>query len=288
MSAATPLIEKPAFKAIDYRCDAGPDDAPYTEVHRLFSIAYVRRGSFGYRYRGDTHELVAGSVLVGHAGDEFVCTHEHHSGGDECLAFQCPAETVEALGNSRAVRARLFRKGAIPPLPPLIVLGELAQAAAEGSSDVALDEAGLLFVHRFAEIAGDRAPESTAVHARDRRRAVEAALRIEAGAHEPIDLDRAANDAGLSAFHFLRVFSSVLGVTPHQYLIRSRLRRAARLLADEARPISDIAFDVGFGDLSNFVRSFHRAAGVSPKAFRKAARGDRKILQDRLAAFAVR
>ena len=287
MSAATPLIEKPAFKAIDYRCDAGPDDAPYTEVHRLFSIAYVRRGSFGYRYRGDTHELVAGSVLVGHAGDEFVCTHEHHSGGDECLAFQCPAETVEALGNSRAVRARLFRKGAIPPLPPLIVLGELAQAAAEGRSDIALDEAGLLFVHRFAEIAGDRAPESTAVHARDRRRAVEAALRIEAGAHEPIDLDRAANDAGLSAFHFLRVFSSVLGVTPHQYLIRSRLRRAARLLADEARPISDIAFDVGFGDLSNFVRTFRRAAGVSPRRFRQAARGDRKIFQDRLAAGAV-
>jgi len=44
-----------------------------------------------------------------------------------------------------------------------------------------------------------------------------------------------------------------------------------------------IAFAVGFGDLSNFVRTFHRAAGVSPRAFRRAARGDRKILQDRIA-----
>ena len=58
----------------------------------------------------------------------------------------------------------------------------------------------------------------------------------------------------------------MLGVTPHQYLVRSRLRRAARLLADGARSISDVAFDVGFGDLSNFVRTFHRAAGVSPRA----------------------
>ena len=48
-------------------------------------------------------------------------------------------------------------------------------------------------------------------------------------------------------------------------------------------PITDVAFDVGFGDLSNFVRTFHRAAGVSPRAFRKASRGDRKILQERLA-----
>jgi AraC family transcriptional regulator len=282
MSAATILIDKPAFTAIDYRCDAGPHDAPYTEVHRRFSIAYVRRGSFGYRYRGETHELVAGSLLVGHVGDEFVCTHEHHCGGDECLAFQCSDEVAEALG-SRNERAKLWRKGGIPPLPSLVVLGELAQAAAEGRSDVALDEAGLLFVHRFAEIVGDRKSDHATVRPRDRRRAVEAALRIDASLHESIDLDSAANDAGLSPFHFLRVFSSALGVTPHQYLIRSRLRRAARLLADEARSISDIAFDVGFGDLSNFVRTFRRAAGVSPRRFRQAARGDRKILQDRLA-----
>jgi AraC-like DNA-binding protein len=81
----------------------------------------------------------------------------------------------------------------------------------------------------------------------------------------------------------LRLFSSVLGVTPHQYLVRSRLRHAARLLADDERSVTDIAYDVGFGDLSNFVRTFHRAAGVSPRRFREASRGMRKIFQDRLA-----
>ena len=66
----------------------------------------------------------------------------------------------------------------------------------------------------------------------------------------------------ISPFHFLRLFTDVLGVTPHQYLVRSRLRHAARLLADDDSPITEIAYDVGFGDLSNFVRTFHRAAGV--------------------------
>ena len=100
---------------------------------------------------------------------------------------------------------------------------------------------------------------------------------LDAHAADDIDLAEAAAQAGLSSFHFLRVFRAVLGVTPHQYLIRARLRRAARLLADPARSITDIALDVGFADLSNFVRTFHRAAGVSPGAFRDTARSSKRV-----------
>jgi AraC family transcriptional regulator len=166
----------------------------------------------------------------------------------------------------------------------LMVLGELAQAAAEGRSDIGLDEVAMLFAARFVETVTGRKRRVPAQRPADRRRAVEAALWIEAHAHEPIGLESAANEVRLSAFHFLRLFRDVLGVTPHQYLVRSRLRRAARLLTDDDRSITDVAFDVGFGDLSNFVRTFHRAAGVSPRGFRRAAGGDRKIFQDRLEA----
>ena len=107
---------------------------------------------------------------------------------------------------------------------------------------------------------------------------------IEAHSHQNIGLEQAAAQAGISPFHFLRLFSSVLGVTPHQYLVRSRLRHAARLLTDDEISVTDVAYDVGFGDLSNFVRTFHRAAGVSPRRFRAASRGDRKIFQERLAS----
>ena len=100
---------------------------------------------------------------------------------------------------------------------------------------------------------------------------------------EEIDLEQAAAQADISPFHFLRLFSNVLGVTPHQYLVRSRLRHAARLLADDDRSVTDVAYDVGFGDLSNFVRTFHRAAGVSPRAVPRGLAGQRKIFQERLA-----
>ncbi len=135
------------------------------------------------------------------------------------------------------------------------------------------DELGLLLAARFVEILCGPQRGPAEARAYDRRRAVEAALWIDANAHEPIDLESAARECGLSPFHFLRLFARVLGVTPHQYLVRSRLRRAARLLAEDPRPITEVAFDVGFGDLSNFVRTFHRATAMSPRSFRKAAKG---------------
>lgn len=279
----TTELQTGALRVASYRCDAGPGVRPYTEVHEGHSVSYVRRGSFGYRTRGASCEMVAGSVLVGGPGDEYVCTHDHHVCGDECLGFHFSPGFVDLIGGGPAA----WRSGGLPPLSELAVVGELAQAAVEGRVDAGLDELGIWFASRFVDLVGDRAksPRAARTAPRDRRRAVEAAVWIEAHAHRDIDLEGAAAEAGLSAFHFLRLFSRVLGVTPHQYLVRSRLRHAARLLAeDPGRPVTAVALDVGFADLSNFVRSFRRAAGVSPGGFRKAARGERKIFQDRLAA----
>jgi AraC-like DNA-binding protein len=276
---ATTVLRSGPVRVIDYRCTAGPHDPPYAELHGDHSVSYVRKGSFGCRALGQSFELVAGSVLVGHPGDEYVCTHDHHVCGDECLSFHFTPEIVESLGGTR----QAWRIGSAPPLAELMVLGELAQAAAEGRSGVGLDEIGLLLASRFVETASGRRQAARAPRPQDRRRAVNAALWLDAYSHQAIDLDRTAKQAGLSPFHFLRLFRRTLGVTPHQYLLRSRLRRAARLLADRERAVTDVALDAGFADLSNFVRTFHRAAGVSPGGFRRAAGGERKIFQERLA-----
>jgi AraC-like DNA-binding protein len=274
----TILLDRPSVTVSDFRCTAVPGDLPFAERYHCHSVSYVRKGSFGCHSRGRVFELVAGSVLVGHPGDEYVCTHDHVC-GDECLSFFLDPELVEGIG----ARPEIWQVGAMPPLPELMVLGELAQAAADGKSDVGLEEVGQIFASRFVDLVSGRSPKAARATSRDRRRAVETALWIDAHSEREIDLEAAAGQAGISPFHFLRLFSGVLGVTPHQYLVRSRLRHAARLLADEERSITDIAYDVGFGDLSNFVRTFHRAAGVPPLKFRQASRGKRKIFQERLA-----
>ena len=263
---ARTLFSSGPLTVVDYRCDRGPGDRPFTESHRCYSIAYVRKGSFGCIARGEAHDLVAGSLMVGYPGDEYMCTHEHHSCGDECLSFQFSEEFVDGLGGAEAWRA-----GAVPPLAELMVLGELGQAVVDGRTDLGLDEVGVGFASRFVEVLSEKKMKTRKQSAADRRRAVEAALWIDENSHEEIRLQRVADEAGLSPFHFLRMFSTAIGVTPHQYLVRSRLRRAARLLAERGRPVTDVALEVGFADLSNFVRTFRRAAGISPRRFAAAA-----------------
>lgn len=280
---ARPLLESQALSVIHYRCTMGPDDKPFLEQHTQHSLSYVRSDSFSYNTRGRCHELVAGSVMVGHAGDEYTCSHEHHVCGDECLSIQLSPSFADEMG----LRTSALRIACMPPTPELVIYGELVQATGRGDSDIGADEAALLFVDRFIETTSGKAQKAALATARDRRRAVESALWIDAHADRIVDLESTAKAAGVSPFYFLRLFSNVLGVTPHQYLVRTRLRRAAKLLADDARPITSVAFDVGFGDLSNFVRTFHRAAGVSPRRFRDAARGDRKIFQERLDAATI-
>jgi hypothetical protein len=126
-----------AISAFDYRCDARPDDSPFVETHGGFDVAYVRRGSFGHVARGTAADLVPGSLLVGAPGDEYMCTHDHVV-GDECLFFQLALAVVDAIGGG----ADVWSARAVPPISETMVLGELAQAAADGSTDVVLDEVG--------------------------------------------------------------------------------------------------------------------------------------------------
>lgn len=274
----TQLLAGPV-SVYDHRCERGPDDAPFTEAHAAFSLAYVRRGSFACETLGEHHDLVAGALLVGRPGDEYICSHDHHACGDECLHFAFAPELVEMVGAS----PEAWRRGALPPLADVMVAGELAQAVADGRADLGLDEAGLMLAARFAQVLTGRKPSALKVRAADWRRAVESALWLDAYAHRAIDLSTLAARAGQSPFHFLRLFGAVIGVSPHQYLVRARLRRAARLLADAERDVTDVALDVGFADLSNFIRTFRRAAGVSPGAFRRLGKGERALTEARLA-----
>ncbi|MDZ5434852.1 helix-turn-helix domain-containing protein [Pseudomonas fluorescens] len=79
-----------------------------------------------------------------------------------------------------------------------------------------------------------------------------------------------AHIAGLSEYHFSRMFKRATGLAPSQYFIRLRMSRARHLLLETDRSIIDVGLDVGYSSPSHFSQVFHREVGVTPSAYRQA------------------
>ena len=87
---------------------------------------------------------------------------------------------------------------------------------------------------------------------------------------EDLGVDDMARAAGLSRAHFTREFRRAFGETPRGYLLTRRLERAAALLRNTDRSVSEICFMVGLQSVGSFTSSFGRAHGCSPLAYRAA------------------
>ncbi len=266
------LASGPGWWVDDVVCGAGPHDPDFEERHSSACIALVSSGTFNYRTPHGAAVLVPGAVLLGNHADCFECGHEH-STGDRCLAFHFAPDQLETI--VAALPGAQRASFGVPRLPPLAALTPL-QAAAEAARDdhdaAALEELALRLTDAVVTVAsGETRRRRRSPSARDTRRVAEALRRIEDDATETPGLAALASEAATSPYHFLRVFRDVVGMTPHQFLLHTRLHRAAVRLRASDEPISAIAFDVGFIDLSTFNRRFRRLIGVSPSAYRAQA-----------------
>ena len=222
--------------------------------------------------------MTPGSLFLGNATQHFECSHEHGT-SDRCISFSYQAPYFEALVAEAAVRSRgpRFQRLRVPPARELSALIARAVAlAANGTkrpcgehrpanSDwegigVELATGALSLANRF-PLNQESSPAAEA-------RVTRIVRMIEAHPEAEHSLSALAQEARVSRYHFLRVFQQLTGLTPHQYVRRARLRRAATgLILDRAR-VLDIALDSGFGDISNFNHVFREEFGVSPVSFR--------------------
>jgi AraC-like DNA-binding protein len=93
---------------------------------------------------------------------------------------------------------------------------------------------------------------------------------IDARYRDPLDVPALARAAHLSRAHFSREFRRAFGETPHRYLLTRRLERAAALLRNTDRTVTDICLTVGLRSVGSFTTSFGRSFGMSPTAYRAA------------------
>jgi AraC-like DNA-binding protein len=266
-ATARVLAQGPGWRAQDVICNSGPRDRPFEERHEWVSVAVVLCGTFTYGNDFGRALLSPGALLLGDAGGRYTCAHEHGE-GDRCVSFHFDPALFEDIAMAAGAHTSRFARNNLPALRNLAPL--VARAARSVDGGLPLEELGLeLAAAALRECGGQhRAP---AVSKRDEQRVTAVVRHLEENFAEPCELMQLAGLAGLSPYHFLRVFRATTGLTPHQHLLRLRLRAAASVLARTAVPVTEVALAAGFDDLSNFIRTFRAEYGLSPARYRAAS-----------------
>ncbi|WP_322414205.1 helix-turn-helix transcriptional regulator [Mesorhizobium huakuii] len=270
MTATTrTLASGPGWHVADVICTAGVNDRPFEEAHRDFCVAAVTSGTFRYRARQGTAMLAPGALLLGNSGTCYECGHEHGS-GDRCLSFHFkPAYMERIVAGVPGARRLVFEAPRLPPLPALAPLLAEAEAARETGDSEAFEELGVRIAAAAVGTISGATFARRGPSRRDQKRVADAVRRIELDANRPVSLSALADETATSPYHFLRIFRQVAGMTPYQFLLKTRLHRAALRLRLSADAISAIAFDVGFNDLSTFNRRFRHVMGETPGDYRR-------------------
>ena len=86
-------------------------------------------------------------------------------------------------------------------------------------------------------------------------------------------IEEMARNTNISPFHLIRKFKKMYGLTPHQFQIQCKVRKAQKLLEEE-KSVCEVTYDAGFCDQSHLDRCFQKIVGLTPKEYKDAAKSD--------------
>jgi len=246
------------------RCAADPAAPMKHWVYKAPAIGFVLSGWFDYLTEDRAQLAAPGAVVFGNRGERFHVRH-HDANGNKRLVVLMKQATLDGVANDFGLDEPRFRTLVAPPGPKATRIYSWMRGVALGG-DVAEDcEIALAQAALRAPAIAERRPS---IGAQERTRALTAARYIETHFAEPCGLSTLAATAKASRYQLVRAFTAIIGQSPIQYLINLRVRAAADLLRSSRAPIADIAFDVGFNDISHFYYCFKSALGVTPRRWR--------------------
>ena len=255
------------WTVLEMVCTLGPKDRPFEEQHAQYSISLVLGGTFQYRFSLGRELMIPGSILLGNAGQSFECSHPH-AVGDRCLSFHFSPAYFQSMLAEFADSARPFHVPRLPAVRSLSPAFSQACAALSRGGQVDWESIGLRLAASTLDALSDRSRSPGNNSPAAEARVTRVVRMIERGPDFNLQLATLAQEAKLSRYHFLRLFLRLTGLTPHQYVRRTRLRQAAMQLLSSCSNVIEIAQDSGFGDISNFNHAFRAEFGVSPRRYR--------------------
>jgi len=245
------------------RCAADPTAPLKDWIYKTPAIGFVLSGWFDYLAEGRAALAAPGAIVLGNAGEHFNVRH-HDDTGNTRLVVLLKQTMLDDIANDAGLDAPRFSTTTLAPGPDATRMYVWMRGIALGGDmaedcEIALAQAAL---------AAPTAQRSETVSAPLHKRALDAARYIEAHYAEPCGLATLADVANTSRYQLARAFSAMMGQSPIQYLINTRVRAAADVLRTTSTPITEVAFDVGFNDISHFYSCFKSALGVTPRQWR--------------------
>jgi AraC-like DNA-binding protein len=240
---------------------------PEQEVAEHHAISFVESGSFDVRVRGELWRFLPGTIFVTERDLGFSCVHDNECPDDRCLSVSYGEQTVEDLRSAGipSPRPRAERSAARQSF-----LRHRLGSCASGDELRLELIAGALFQSLAAGSAAR--PLRDGLRVSDVMRRIDRSVQlIESEYARPLTLRELADAAGMSVYHFARVFREMTGLPAHRYLTAVRLRYAARRL-DDGESVTRACYSVGFASLSHFVTAFRKRFGVAPSAVARGVR----------------
>jgi len=264
MIRVQPLFDSPLVRI--ERCDH-PPNVPHVDPDEERSIHYtinvVERGVFSVTAGRRTWNVGPRDFFVTVPGFVYRCDH-HDDPNDVCLCV-CFGSDADAGGLNAGALTR--HAPVIAPTNRRTYLQRrLAQRLGDSADPLTIESIAGEMLYATTEAARSQRLYSDAQLTWYAHRVEAARERLDADYGSAHSLATLAREAGMSAFHFARIFRELAGVPPHRYLISVRLRVATQRLRD-GDSVTDTCFAVGFNSLGHFIEMFRRTYGVSPSRF---------------------
>jgi AraC family transcriptional regulator len=229
-------------------------------AHAEVEIAWVDEGGLDQRIGRRIHEVIAGRAFVVPAHVEHATTF---GSGLRAGSVWVDRDTITEIAS--AIGAPPMASCTTVPAADIARVGRMLREEAQNDGPgqtVAVEALAEVLVVTLLRAQPARA--GLAPCARDARIAA-AVERVRDAYGEPLSVDDLAASAGLSRFHFSRLFREQVGTSPYRFIVRTRTERAAELLRTGRYGVTEAAFAVGFLDLGRFGRAFRARFGCAPR-----------------------
>lgn len=259
--------------------------------HEVFELNFVEHASGVRRIVGDSSEVIDNYDLVlitspdlEHVWEQNACKSEEIR--EVTIQFDMDFSDEGFMGrnpfNSMRKMLNEARKGLCFPLSAIMKVYSLIDTLSAIKDGFYAVQQFLTILYELSRSEGARTL-ATSSYAKvdvesDSRRVLKVKNYINKNYMEEIRLNTLADLAGMSSSAFSRFFKLHTGKNLSDYIIEIRLGFASRALVDTLRSISEISFDCGFNNLSNFNRIFKKKKGCSPSEFRENYRKTRVVI----------